>query len=260
MNFSTVFYTMDERVATVSMNRPEKKNALNDVMIRELTECLQALGRNTNCRVIVLTGAENAFCVGMDLDFLSQISEKTQEENLEDAKALMKLLQIIYTTKKPVIAMVNDSALGGGCGLAIACDYVFAGMKRAKFGVPEVRIGFVPALILPFLIKRMGEGRAKEFVLQGEVVNAQTAKERGLATEVVDDDTLNERVYSFATTLAKTTSPNAIALTKELFSRLNELSFKDALEFAANLNSMTRKTEEFKKGIESFLKKEKLKW
>jgi len=207
MNFSTVFYTLDERVATVTMNRPERRNALNDVMIRELTECFQALGRNTSCRVIILSGVESAFCAGMDLEFLHEISEKTREENLEDAKALMKLLQMIYTSKKPVIAMVNDSALGGGCGLAVACDYVFAGKERAKFGVPEVRIGFVPALILPFLIKRMGEGRAKE-----------------------------------------------------LFSRLNELNFKDALEFAANLNSMTRKTEEFKKGIESFLKKEKLEW
>ncbi|MBI5214167.1 MAG: enoyl-CoA hydratase/isomerase family protein [Ignavibacteriae bacterium] len=260
MNFSTVFYTLDERVATVTMNRPERRNALNDVMIRELTESFQALGRNANCRVIILTGAENSFCAGMDLEFLEQISAKTQEENLEDAKALMKLLQLIYTLKKPVVAMVNDSALGGGCGLAITCDYVFAGKERAKFGVPEVRIGFVPALILPFLIKRMGEGRAKEFVLQGEVLNSLIAKERGLATEIVDDEKLKEHVMSFATTLAKTTSPNAVSLTKELISRLNELSFKDALEFAANLNSMTRKTEEFKKGIESFLKKEKLEW
>ncbi len=260
MNFSTLFYTIDERVATVTMNRPARRNALNDVMIRELTETIQALGRNTNCRVIVLTGAEKSFCAGMDLEYLEQISAKSHEENLEDARTLVKLLQTIIGLKKPVVAMVNGSALGGGCGLAIVCDYVFASKEEAKFGVPEVRIGFVPAVILPFLIKRMGEGRAKEFVLQGEIINATTAKERGIASEVIEGAKLKEHVIGFAQGLATSTSPNAVALTKELLSRFNEMNFKDSLEFAANLNAMTRKTEDFRKGIESFLKKEKLEW
>ncbi|TAK57310.1 MAG: enoyl-CoA hydratase/isomerase family protein [Bacteroidetes bacterium] len=260
MNLSTVNYTLEERLGTVVMNRPERRNALNDVMIRELTEAFQSLGRNVACRVIILTGVETTFCAGMDMEFLHMISEKIHEENLEDARNLAKLLQTIYVTRKPVIAMVNGAALGGGCGLATVCDYVFAGKDTAKLGVPEVRIGFVPAIILPFLVKRMGEGRAKEFVLQGEVIDSSTAAARGLVTEVVHDSALSEHVMKFAKTLASTTSANSVALTKELFNRMNELSFKDSLEFTANLNALTRKTEDFKKGIESFLKKEKLEW
>jgi len=242
------------------MNRPERRNALNDIMIRELTDAFQALGRNPACRVIVLTGTDKSFCSGMDLEFLHQISSKSHEENLEDARTLLKLLNTIYTLKKPVIAQVNSSALGGGCGIAAVCDYVFAGIEHAKFGAPEVCIGFVPAIILPFLIKRMGEGKAKEFVLQGEVINALKAKERGLITEAIFDADLSNHVKMFAERLASTTSTNAIGLTKELFARMNELNFKDSLEFAANLNAMTRKTEDFKKGIEAFMKKEKIEW
>ncbi len=260
MNFSTVSYSLDGKVGTVVMNRPERRNALNDIMIRELTDAFQALGKNVACRIVILTGTDKSFCSAMDLDFLHEISAKTQEENLDDAKTLVKLLTTIYTLKKPVIAQVNGSALGGGCGIAAVCDYIFAGLEQAKFGAPEVCIGFVPAIILPFLVKRMGEGKAKELVLQGEVINATKAKERGLITDVIIDAELGNYVKAFAEKVASTTSPNAIALTKELFSRLNELTFKDSLEFAANVNAMTRKTEDFKKGIDSFLKKEKLEW
>lgn len=260
MNFSTVYYTLEERVATVVMNRPARRNALNDVMIKELTESLQALGRNNACRVIVITGIESSFCAGMDLDYLTQVAGKSQEENVEDARNLVKLLQTIYSLKKPVCAAVNGSALGGGCGIAAVCDYIFAAKERAKFGVPEVRIGFVPAVIIQFLMKRMGEGRTKEFILQGEVINSTTAKERGLITDVIEDQALSGFVTDFAKGLARSTSSNAVALTKELVVRLNELNFKDSLEFAANVNAMTRKTEDFKKGIDAFLKKEKLEW
>jgi methylglutaconyl-CoA hydratase len=196
----------------------------------------------------------------MDLDYLQKYSQLGHEENLEDAHNLMKMLQLIYNLRKPVIAMVNGPALGGGCGIAAACDFVFAGKEKAKLGVPEARLGFIPAIILVYLIKRMGEGAAREFTLRGDILDAATAKTRGLVTEVIEDDQLKPKVYEFAKTLARTTSPASITLTKDLFNRFNEMNVKDAMEYAANLNALVRKTEDFKKGIDSFLKKEKLEW
>ena len=260
MSYSSITVNTEDRIATVTLNRSDSRNALDDVMIREITDAFVVLNRSAEPRVVILTGEGAAFCAGMDLGYLQKYSQLGQTENLEDARNLMKLLQTIHTTKKPVIAMVNGPALGGGCGLSAACDFVYAGKRKATFGAPEVRLGFLPALILVYLIKRMGEGKAREFVLRGEVVSSDAAKERGLVTEVVDDDRLCETVREAAGYLAANTSASSISLTKELFSRLHEMNEKDALEFAANLNALTRKTDDFKKGIDSFVHKEKLQW
>ena len=260
MDYTSLLYSAENRIATITLNHPERRNALDDVMIKELSDVLTSVNRNTQSRVVVITGAVSAFCAGMDLDYLQKYSQLGHEENLEDAHNLMKMLQLIYNLRKPVIAMVNGPALGGGCGIAAACDFVFAGKEKAKLGVPEARLGFIPAIILVYLIKRMGEGAAREFTLRGDILDAATAKTRGLVTEVIEDDQLKPKVYEFAKTLACTTSPASITLTKDLFNRFNEMNVKDAMEYAANLNALVRKTEDFKKGIDSFLKKEKLEW
>lgn len=260
MNFSSLTYSVEERTATITLNHPERRNALDDVMIAELTEALNVINRTNGVRIVVVTGSGSSFCAGMDLAYLQKYSELGHEENLEDARNLMKLLQLVRALKKPVIAMVNGPALGGGCGLAAACDFVFAGKNSGKLGVPEVKLGFLPAVILFFLIRRMGEGKAKEFVLRGEILDADTAQARGLVTEVVDDAQLSSAVTMFARTLACNTSASSIALTKELLSRSHEMNSKDLMEYAANLNALTRKSEDFKKGINAFLKKEKLQW
>ena len=260
MNFSSITYRIEDRIATVTLNRPERRNALDDVMIAELTEAFNTINRDNLSRIAVLTGADSSFCAGMDLAYLQKYSQLGHTENLEDARNLMKLLQLIHGLKKPVIAMVNGSALGGGCGLAAACDFIFVGKNKGKLGAPEVKLGFLPAVILLFLIKRMGEGRAKEFVLRGDILDASTAKERGLATEIVDDEQLSSTVYDFAKMIACNTSASSMTFTKELFSRLHEMNSKDLMEFAANLNALARKTDDFKKGIDAFLNKEKLQW
>ena len=260
MNYSTLHYTTENRKAIVTLNRPEKRNALDDIMISELNDVFNSINRDQNIRIVIITGAESTFCAGMDLDYLKKFSQKEQTENLEDARQFMKLLLTINGLKKPVIAMVNGPALGGGCGIVAACDFIFASKEKAKLGVPEVRLGFLPAIILVYLIKRMGEGAAREFVLRGDILDASQAKDKGLVTEVVEDKSLRATVNAFADQFASTTSASSISLTKELFSRFNELEYKDALEYAANLNALTRKTDDFKKGIESFLKKEKLQW
>lgn len=260
MTFSTITYAADDRVASITMNRPERRNALDDVMIRELTEAFAQANRVGQIRAVVLSGAGASFCAGMDLEYLQRFAEKGEQENLEDARNLSKMLQLIHTLKKPVVAAVNGPALGGGCGIAAACDFVFASKEKGKLGAPEVRLGFLPAVILVYLIKRMGTSRAREFVLQGEVLTADEAKSRGLVTEVLSDAAVQQHAMDFARSLAATTSPSSVIFTKELFSRIDEMSAKDALEYAASLNALSRKTDDFKKGIDSFLKKEKLSW
>ncbi|MBI1803507.1 MAG: enoyl-CoA hydratase/isomerase family protein [Ignavibacteriae bacterium] len=260
MPYSAITYSVEQRSALITLNRPERRNALDDVMIRELTEVFTLLNRNTQARTVILTGSGSSFCSGMDLDYLQRFSQLGQQENLEDAHSFLRLLLLIHNLKKPVIAMVNGPALGGGCGIAAACDFVYAAREKAKVGVPEVRLGFVPAVILVFLIKRMGEGAARECVLRGDILNAATAKDRRLVTEVVDDDKLSSAVFAFAEELARTTSSSSIALTKDLFMRFDEMEAKDAVDYAAQLNALARKTDDFRKGIDSFLNKEKLEW
>jgi methylglutaconyl-CoA hydratase len=228
-------------------------------MIRELTDSIQTQGRLSENRVVILTGAGGTFCSGMDLDYLQKFSQLNHEENLEDARNLVKLLTTISSCKKPVIAMVNGPAMGGGCGLASACDIVFAA-KSVKLGTPEVRLGFVPAVILFFLIKRVGESKARELSICGKILTAEEAKAIGLVNEVIIDEQLSTNTTNYAEKLALETSPSSVGLTKDLFTRLNEMSVSEFLEYAANLNALTRKTEDFKKGINSFINKEKLQW
>ena len=260
MTYSSIKQRSEGNIAYLALNQPQRRNALDDVMIRELTESLAAINRNSAIRVVVLTGEGNAFCAGMDLGYLSKFSQLGEHENLEDARNFLNVLQALHNLKKPVIAMVNGPALGGGCGLASACDFVMASKEHAKLGVPEVRIGFVPAVILVFLIRRMGEGSAQEFVLQGQILDADEACRKGLVTEVVAHERLEEKVAAFAAGLADSTSSTSISLTKELLGRLSEMPLPDALDFAVNLNALARKTDDFKKGIESFLQKKDLKW
>ncbi len=260
MEYSTIQYQITGRTALVTLNRPERRNSLNDVVIRELTDVFNLLQRSQDARVIVLTGAGNSFCAGMDLEYLRKQAEMGQEENMEDAQNLLRLLLAVHNHKKVVIAMVNGPAMGGGCGLAAACDFVFGGTTKAQMGTPEVRLGFLPAVILLFLMKRLGEGRAREFVLRGGVYDAREAKHAGLLTEVIPDDQLLPQTMEFAQKLAATTSPSSITLTKELFSRFDELNRSEALDYAATLNALIRKTDDFTKGVQSFLSKEKPEW
>jgi methylglutaconyl-CoA hydratase len=248
------------RVALITLAQPERRNALDDVMIRELTDALLAVNRDNAVRAVVLTGEGRAFCAGMDLGYIRKFSELGEHENLEDARNLMTLLRTITTLKKPVIAAVNGPAMGGGCGLAAACDFVFASDAHGRFGVPEVKIGFVPAVILMFLVRRMGEGAAREFVLAGSTLEPPDALRKGLATETVPHERLLARSIEFAGTLASTTSPSSVAVTKDLFLRIAGMTETEATEYATQLNALTRKTEDFRKGLDAVLRKETPRW
>ena len=211
-------------------------------------------------KVVVLTGSEKAFCAGADLEYLQKLSTFSLAENQEDSRKLMKLFQLIYEMRKPIIAKVNGPAIAGGCGLATVCDFVLASREHAVFGYSEVKIGFIPALVLVFLSRRIGEGRARELVLSGQNIDAAKAKEIGLVTEVVDDGQLSKYTKGFAQEIVASNSSSSMALTKEMFTTIGNMNFVQALDYAANMNAMTRMTEDCKKGIAAFLKKESIQW
>lgn len=259
-HFTSIKFTTETDVAVVEINRPGKRNALNDTLVKELNEVFTHVNKNQIIRAVILTGAGEAFCSGADLEYLKNISQYSVEENQEDSKRLMKMYQSIYECRKPVIAMVNGPALAGGCGLATVCDFIIASEEHAKFGYPEVKIGFIPAIVLIFLIKRIGDGRARELVLSGNIISTAEAKNIGLINQVTKGENLREFTNLFVRDLIEKNSGTAMGLCKEMFASFGNMDTKQSLEYAANLNAFARMTDECKKGINSFLTKEKIKW
>lgn len=260
MNYEAIKFNIIENFGEIILNRPEKRNALNNVLIRELTEVFLFCSKNAEIKAVILTGAGSAFCSGADLEYLDKISKYSLEENKEDSNKLMRMYSTIYEIKKPTIAMVNGPALAGGCGLATVCDFIIASKEHAKFGYPEVKIGFIPAIVMVFLIKRIGEGLTKELVLTGKLIDACEAKSMNLINEYVEHDRLTDYTYDFAKKLTSENSGLAIGLSKDMIINFGNLYFKQALEYAANMNAIARMTEDCKKGVKAFLEKQKIKW
>jgi methylglutaconyl-CoA hydratase len=260
MQFTRLLYETSNRRATITLNRPEKRNALDDVMVGELTNAFTQASRDQSVKVVMLQANGPAFCAGADLDYLSRIAAYDLEENRADSTKLANLFRIIYELRKPVIAIVNGPALAGGCGLASVCDIVVASEERATFGYTEVRIGFIPAIVMIFLIKRVGEGRARELILRGNIINALEARRIGLVNTVAPEAQLHASAMAIAEELIQQNSLNAMGLCKEMLSKLHGLNVADALELAANMNAAARMTADCKAGIAAFLKKEKIEW
>jgi methylglutaconyl-CoA hydratase len=260
MDFTRIQYQSIPRTARISLERPDRRNSLDDVMIAELTLAFSTAARDASVRVVLLTGAGDSFCAGADLAYLRQMQQFDLETNRTDSGRLAALFRQIHELRKPVIAAVNGPALAGGCGLAAVCDFVLASRERAVFGFPEVRIGFIPALVTIFLVKRIGEGRARELILRGNTISAEEAWRIGLATSLVPHEDLETTARELAGELASQCGPTATGLCKELLARLSGLSTPDALEVAANLNAAARMTGECKDGIAAFLDKRTHRW
>lgn len=256
---NTIRYQVQNRIAYITLNRPEKRNALNAETVSELKEAFSLAAQHDDVKVIVLTGEGKAFCAGADLGYLQQLQNNTYEENLADSQHLMQLFLQIYTHKKPVIAAVNGHALAGGCGLATVCDFSFS-VPEAKFGYTEVKIGFIPAIVKVFLLRKIGEGRAKELLLGGQLIDADKAAQWGLINEVVQGEALSQKVAAFAEMLSTQNSGQSMALTKEMIGKVQELPLEEALAYAAAKNAEARATEDCRRGIASFLNKEPLQW
>lgn len=248
-----------DRIAYITLNRPEKRNALNPHLVAELTAAFNEAENRTDVKVVVLKAAGEVFSAGADLAYLQQLQQNTYEENIEDSSRLKDLFQTIYSTSKVVIAQVEGHAIAGGCGLAALCDLVFA-VPEAKFGYTEVKIGFIPALVACYLVRKLGEARTKELLLSGELITAQTASEYGLINFVVPASEIASRVDTYARNLCSATSGESIARTKALLQLVHNATLEESLEAAVQANAEARSTPDCKRGIASFLNKERLSW
>jgi methylglutaconyl-CoA hydratase len=250
---------IQQKVASITLNRPEKHNALNPELIAELTSAFEAVKADKQTRVVILKSSGENFSAGADLAYLQQLQQNTFEDNLADSNRVKLLFNTIYVFGKPVIAQVQGKAIAGGCGLVSACDFVFA-VPEAVFGYTEVKIGFVPALVASLLIKKVGESRCRQLLLSGELIDANTAFQYGLVNYIEDKTDINEAVSAFAERLADSTSSESVKATKDLLSKLQGQSFDEGMNYAAEINANARLTDDFKKGLSAFLNKTTAKW
>ena len=253
---NTVLVSTEGPIGVIAMNRPTKRNALSAELVDDLSRAFTDFAANESVRVIVLRGEGSAFCSGADLDSLQSIADASAMENLADSTRLMHMFQSVVACPKPVIAQVQGPAIAGGCGLASVCDIVVAGRTGALFGYSEVRIGFIPAIVLVYLVQKVGDARARRLVLTGATISAEEAYRIGLISDVVEDDNLETYVMALAATVANN-SGTAMALTKQMLGALNGMSSDAALTYAASMNALARQTEDCKSGISRFLNSNK---
>ncbi len=248
-----VLCTNEAGIRRITLNRPEKRNALNDEVLAGITEALREADGDERTKAIVINGSGKDFCAGADLSALKNISEASVAENMENARSLVDLFLLIRKVRVPVVAAVRGRALAGGCGLASACDIVLAS-NSARFGYPEVKIGFVPAIVMAILRRNVSEKRAFELVTRGEEIGAEEAKQIGLVNRVFQDETFGQEVTAYVHHFEKT-SKSAVSLTKSLLYQIDGLAFLEALETGAEVNVIARMSDDCRLGIARFLQK-----
>lgn len=244
------------RLATVTMARIDKRNAFNPELVSQMFQVFNSLNERDDVKVILIKSAAAAFSAGADLAYIQNLEQFTHEENLADSRNLKELFESIYQSPKITITQVEGPALAGGCGLASISDFCFA-TPESTFGYTEARIGFVPALVMVYLRHKMPMNKLNEWLLTAGVFSAQKAFEDGLVYRVCDD--VNQEVQNFIQHLLSGVSIESIARTKMMLRNL-PFNHEEALEFAAQQNALARKTDDCKKGIDGFLKKEKIEW
>jgi len=254
--FQRITVTTGDGIGRIWLNRPDKRNALDRRLVDELHAAAGLLAGDDAVHAVLLAGRGPAFCAGADLAYLRSLSEFSLEENAQDSAALAATLRAIYTLPKPTVARVHGPAIAGGCGLATVCDVVIAA-EQATFGFSEVRIGFVPAIVMSFIARKTTSMRVRELLLSGRIVGAHEAYERGLVTEVVhgDEHALDARLEQILTAMASA-SPTATRMTKEILTALDGMSLDAALDYTARMNAMARMSPDCQEGIERFLNKD----
>ncbi|NOZ34002.1 MAG: enoyl-CoA hydratase/isomerase family protein [Chlorobi bacterium] len=252
-------YEIKNKIGYITLNRPEKRNALNAELVEELKHTFKKAEEDITVKVIILKAEGKAFCAGADLAYLQSLQKNTFDENLADSVNLAELYKQIYTLNKVVIAQVEGHAIAGGAGLATVCDFVFS-VPEVKYGYTEVAIGFVPAIVSFFLLRKIGETKTKELLLTGNLISAEQAKALNIYNFIEDTDKIKDATYQFAQKLITNTSGDSLTLTKKLISDIQSLDYVKGLNFAAEINAMSRDTKDCKKGIADFLNKEKTTW
>jgi len=243
----------DGAIGRVIMTRPEKKNALDRLMADDLFSALAQFESDPTCRVIHLGADGDDFCVGADLDALERSIDAGADEHRADAEALGRVFLAIRALMKPVVCTVRGRAIAGGAGLATACDLVLA-HEGAEFGYPEVRIGFVPALVMTMLRRAVGEKHAADLVLTGRIISAEEAERIGLVSRVVPAATFDDEINATLEQISQSPA-TSLALTKWLFYKLDALSFEDGIAAGVVTNVEARATEDFKAGVRRFTQK-----
>jgi methylglutaconyl-CoA hydratase len=257
MNYKTVNLASDSGIATITLNRPEKRNAISFELIDDLLRALNEVEKS-DAIVVILTGTSKAFCSGMDLENLKALLGRTPEQNLQDSETMVRLFRSLYEFPKVTIAAVNGPAIAGGTGLALLCDFTLA-VPEAKFGYTEVRIGFVPAIVSTFLLRQTGEKYARDLLLTGRLFDAQEAARMGLVKEVVPAENLISRARELAAQLMQN-SPASLRATKKLLNDHARAELDEQIGAAVRENAAIRTTADFREGISSFLEKRKPVW
>jgi methylglutaconyl-CoA hydratase len=257
MQFETLLLDTTEHLSTITLNRPEKRNAITTQMIADLQSALDAIEK-TNTRVVIITGTGKAFCAGIDLELLQAIAQQTPAENQDDSRRIAKMFRKIWSYSRPMIAAVNGHALAGGCGIATLCDFTLS-VPEAKFGYTEVKIGFLPAIVSVFLSRQIGEKRCRDLLLTGRLVEASEAKELGLVNEIVSSERLMDRAHELAADLLAA-SPSSITRAKHLLVSAAAAGVDHDLERAVLESARVRCTPDFKEGLAAFLEKRKPIW
>lgn len=241
-----------DQIGILTLNRPEKRNALHPDLIKQMKIKIKELQDDKSIKILIITGEGSAFCAGADLEYLNQLKAFSTLENEKDSRDLAELFLLIYNFPKPVIAAVNGAAIAGGCGLASVCDIIVAHEENSKFGYSEVKIGFIPALVTTFLLRKVGEGMARQLLLSGEIINGKRGYEIGFV------NFLYSNVLSGALDVAsklKVNSALSMEMTKDMIRKVAGLSAVDAVRYCIGLNTISRTTEDFKKGLNNFLTK-----
>lgn len=258
MSYTTINYELKDSVAHVSFCRPDVHNAFNDSVIYELTDLFDRLDKEKNLRVVVLTGEGKSFCAGADLNWMKRVISQSFDENLKEANALAELFAKIYHFRCPVIGRINGAAIGGGVGFVAGCDIAIAA-ETAKFSFSEVKIGVVPACIGPYVIKKIGEGKAREFFITGERMAAEKAQKIGLVNICVPDDRLDDEVSSLIK-MIMSSGPDAVAMAKVLVSSVSGMTEEQYKPYTAEMIAKLRISDEGQEGMSAFLEKRKPKW
>ncbi len=256
--YETIKLEKDGPIARVSFCRPEIHNAFNDMLIYEMTDLFTSLKTDKDIRVVILTGEGKSFCAGADLNWMRRVKDYSYEKNLEESLALADLFWLIYTMPVPVVGRINGAAIGGGTGFVAVCDISVAA-ESAKFSFSEVKIGVVPACIGPYVIRKIGEGKAREFFISGERLTAVEAYRIGLVNRYYPDDRLDDEIDKLTTTLLSS-GPNAIKMAKELITNAPGMTPENFKHYTAEMIAKLRKSDEGQEGMDAFLNKRKPKW
>jgi methylglutaconyl-CoA hydratase len=257
MKYEAIQLAYDSGIATITFNRPEKRNAISFQLVDELLAALDEIEQSA-ALVVIITGAGKAFCAGMDLDELKALVGKTHDENLQDSARMARIFRRLYDFPRPTIAAVNGAAIAGGTGLATMCDFTLA-VPEAKFGYTEVRIGFVPAIVSSILVWQVGHKIARDLLLTGRLFDAAEAHRYGLVNEVVEPERLMEKARELAAQIIEN-SPSSVRATKKLINSFIAPQLDSQIAEAVEENAHIRTTTDFREGITSFLEKRKPRW